>query len=118
MGHQNLCYSQGVWIASGCFIHDDLKVHHPFGIGVVPLVVNMVFQFSNVILAESALSYLGLGTGNTYPSWGAMIDSGQHYIIKAWWMISFPGLILIATLFSANDFGRKLNKTISMGIQK
>ena len=84
----------------------------------VPLVVNMVFQFSNVILAESALSYLGLGTGNTYPSWGAMIDSGQHYIIKAWWMISFPGLILIATLFSANDFGRKLNKTISMGIQK
>jgi peptide/nickel transport system permease protein len=84
----------------------------------VPLVVNMVFQFSNVILAESALSYLGLGTGNTYPSWGAMIDSGQHYIIKAWWMISFPGLILIATLFSANDFGKKLNNAISPGIKK
>jgi peptide/nickel transport system permease protein len=84
----------------------------------VPLVVNMVFQFSNVILAESALSYLGLGTGNSYPSWGAMIDSGQRYIIKAWWMISFPGLILIATLFSANDFGKRLNETISPGIQK
>jgi len=84
----------------------------------VPLVVNMVFQFSNVILAESALSYLGLGTGNTYPSWGAMIDSGQHYIIKAWWMISFPGLILISTLFSANDFGKKLNNIINPGIQK
>ena len=84
----------------------------------VPLVVNMVFQFSNVILAESALSYLGLGTGNTYPSWGAMIDSGQRYIIKAWWMISFPGLILIATLFSANDFGKRLNETINPGIQK
>jgi peptide/nickel transport system permease protein len=84
----------------------------------VPLVVNMVFQFSNVILAESALSYLGLGTGNSYPSWGAMIDSGQHYIIKAWWMISFPGLILIATLFSANDFGKRLNNVINPGIQK
>jgi peptide/nickel transport system permease protein len=84
----------------------------------VPLVVNMVFQFSNVILAESALSYLGLGTGNSYPSWGAMIDSGQHYIIKAWWMISFPGLILIATLFSANDFGKRLNSAINPGIQK
>ena len=85
---------------------------------LVPLVVNMVFQFSNVILAESALSYLGLGTGNSYPSWGAMIESGQHYIIKAWWMISFPGLILISTLFSANDFGKRLNETINPGIQK
>ena len=84
----------------------------------VPLVVNMVFQFSNVILAESALSYLGLGTGNTYPSWGTMIDSGQRYIIKAWWMISFPGLILIATLFSANDFGKRLNNAINPGNQK
>ncbi len=84
----------------------------------VPLVVNIVFQFSNVILAESALSYLGLGTGNSYPSWGAMIESGQRYIIKAWWMISFPGLILIATLFSANDFGKRLNETINPGIQK
>lgn len=84
----------------------------------VPLVVNMVFQFSNVILAESALSYLGLGTGNSYPSWGAMIDSGQSYIIKAWWMISFPGLILIVTLFSANDFGKRLNNAINPRIQK
>jgi len=85
---------------------------------LVPLVVTMVFQFSNVILAESALSYLGLGTGNSYPSWGAMIESGQRYIIKAWWMISFPGLILISTLFSANDFGKRLNETINPGIQK
>ncbi|MCH7964698.1 MAG: ABC transporter permease [Bacteroidetes bacterium] len=84
----------------------------------VPLVVNIVFQFSNVILAESALSYLGLGTGNSYPSWGAMIESGQRYIIKAWWMISFPGLILVATLLSANDFGRRLNKVINPGIRK
>lgn len=85
---------------------------------LVPVIVNVVFQFSNVILAESALSYLGLGTGSSYPSWGAMIESGQRYITKAWWMISFPGLILIFTLFSANDFGKRLNKTINPGINK
>ncbi len=77
---------------------------------MIPLVVNIVFQFSNVILAESALSYLGLGTGNSYPSWGTMIESGQQYITKAWWMILFPGIILIFTLFSANNIGKKLNK--------
>lgn len=80
---------------------------------LVPIIVNVIFQFSNVILAESALSYLSLGTGNSYPSWGAMIESGQRYISKAWWMISFPGLILIFTLFVANDFGKRLNKNIN-----
>jgi len=80
---------------------------------LVPIIVSVVFQFSNVIMAESALSYLGLGTGNSYPSWGAMIESGQRYISKAWWMISFPGLILIFTLFAANDFGKKLNNNIN-----
>ena len=84
----------------------------------VPLLVNIVLQFSNVILAESALSYLGLGTGSSYPSWGAMIDSGQRYITKAWWMIAFPGLILIFTIFSANDFGRRLNNIINPGLNK
>lgn len=85
---------------------------------LIPLVVNLVFQFSNVILAESALSYLGLGTGSFYPSWGSMIESGQRYITKAWWLISFPGLILIFTIFAANDLGKKLNKVINPRLDK
>jgi peptide/nickel transport system permease protein len=72
--------------------------------------VNIVFQFGNVILAESALSYLGLGTGINFPSWGAMIESGQDYISYAWWMIIFPGLMLVITLLTANYLGREMNK--------
>jgi len=87
---------------------------------LAPVLVNIVFQFSNVILAESALSYLGLGTGTSYPSWGAMIEEGQKYIFnsKAWWMIVFPGLTLIVTLFSANDLGRKLKTVLNPRIEK
>jgi len=77
---------------------------------IAPVIVNLIFQFSNVILAESALSYLGLGAGDSYPSWGAMIQSGQEYISKAWWMIIFPGGCLVVTLFTANYFGRRINK--------
>ena len=77
---------------------------------IIPVMVNIIFQFSNVILAESALSYLGLGSGSSYPSWGSMIESGQQYLTKAWWMIFFPGLILILTIFSVNDLGKRLNK--------
>ena len=80
---------------------------------IAPVIVTLVLQFSNVVLAESALSYLGLGTGTSYPSWGAMISSGQEYIMKAWWMIIFPGLSLILTLLSVNAAGRRLSKVVN-----
>jgi peptide/nickel transport system permease protein len=72
------------------------------------VIVNLIFQFGNVILAEASLSYLGLGTGLLYPSWGSMIESGQNYINNAWWMIFFPGFFLFITLYSANSLGRAL----------
>ena len=80
---------------------------------VAPVLVNLVFLFSNVVLAEAALSYLGLGSGNAYPSWGSMISSGQEYITKAWWLIAFPGLGLILTLYSVNSSGKMLGKVLN-----
>jgi peptide/nickel transport system permease protein len=74
------------------------------------IIVNIVFQFASVILAESALSYLGLGVGMDYPSWGSMIEAGQEYLNKAWWMSFFPGALLVLTLLSANNFGREINR--------
>lgn len=85
---------------------------------IAPVLVNLVFLFSNVVLAEAALSYLGLGTGNSYPSWGSMISSGQEYITKAWWLIVFPGAGLIFTLFSVNSSGRMLGKIFNPGRYK
>lgn len=80
---------------------------------LIPVLVSLVFQFSNVILAESALSFLGLGTGNNYPSWGSMIESGQRYISMSWWLIVIPGFVLVITLLSINDIGRRINKKIN-----
>jgi len=80
---------------------------------IVPVMVNLIFQLSNVILAESALSFLGLGTGSNYPSWGSMIESGQRYISQSWWLIFTPAVVLVATLLSINEIGRKINKIIN-----
>jgi peptide/nickel transport system permease protein len=85
---------------------------------LAPVIVSLVFQYGNVILAESALSYLGLGTGSIYPSWGAMIEAGQNYLTEAWWMILFPGMFLFLTLFAANDLGRKINTYFNPRIKK
>ena len=75
---------------------------------IIPVVVNVVLQFSNVILAESSLSYLGLGAGLNYPSWGSMLLSGQHYMSHGWWLIAFPGIALVLTLLTFNLFGEKI----------
>ena len=80
---------------------------------VVQLVVAVVFQFSNVILAESSLSYLGLGVGMNYPSWGNMILSGQKYMASSEWLIIIPSVILIFSILAINDFGEKLNKKVN-----
>lgn len=77
---------------------------------MIPVTVNLVFQFSNVILAESALSFLGLGSGSEYPSWGAMIEKGQEYINVAWWMIIIPGSALVLTLLSIHNIAKEVNK--------
>ncbi|HEX9251151.1 MAG TPA: ABC transporter permease [Ignavibacteriaceae bacterium] len=84
---------------------------------IIPISVNLIFQLSNVILAESALSYLGLGTGNEYPSWGAMIEAGQEYITQSWWLIFIPGLILVISLLSINEVGRNINKNLNPAIK-
>jgi len=84
---------------------------------IVPVIVNLIFQLSNVILAESALSYLGLGTGSEYSSWGSMIESGQEYITQSWWLIFIPGITLIITLLSINEAGRKFSQKINPTIR-
>lgn len=84
---------------------------------IIPVSVNLIFQLSNVILAESALSYLGLGTGNEYSSWGAMIEAGQEYISQSWWLIFIPGLVLVISLLSINEVGRNINKHLNPAIK-
>lgn len=84
---------------------------------IIPVSVNLIFQLGNVILAESALSYLGLGTGTEYPSWGAMIEAGQKYITESWWLIFIPGFILIISLLGINEVGRNINKNLNPAIK-
>jgi len=85
---------------------------------ISPIVVNLVLQYSNVIVAESALSYLGLGLGNQYASWGSMIAAGQYYLSQAWWMSFFPCLFLFITLLTLNNLGNKFEKILDPRLQR
>jgi peptide/nickel transport system permease protein len=72
------------------------------------VIVMATLQTAQAILAEAALSFLGLGTGRTYPSWGQMIALGRDYINIAWWLSTFPGLAILLTVLAINLIGDRI----------
>jgi peptide/nickel transport system permease protein len=75
---------------------------------VGPLTVLATSFFALAILAESALSFLGLGVPPPYPSWGGMLADARSYFAFAPWLAVFPGLAISLTLLGVNLFGDAL----------
>ena len=72
------------------------------------VIVMATLQIAQTILAEAALSFLGLGTGLSYPSWGQMIALGRDYINVAWWLSTFPGIAILLTVLAINLLGDRV----------
>jgi ABC-type dipeptide/oligopeptide/nickel transport system permease subunit len=75
---------------------------------IAPIIVISSFQVAELIIAESSLSFLGLGVQPPTPSWGAMLSQGREYLTSAWWLGVFPGLAIILTVLGINLFGDAL----------
>lgn len=71
------------------------------------LVTSFVLQFGNAVLAESSLSFLGLGIQPPTPSWGNMLGQSLSYIHSAWWLGFFPGVALSFVLIVAHCAGQE-----------
>jgi peptide/nickel transport system permease protein len=67
-----------------------------------PLLTLGVLEFARIILAESALSFLGLGIQPPQVSWGLMIAQGKDYLFSAWWLVTLPGLAIAITVLGVN----------------
>ena len=76
------------------------------------VIVMATLQTAQAILAEAALSFLGLGTGRTYPSWGQMISLGRDYLSIAWWLSTFPGLAILLTVLAINLVGDRIRDVL------
>lgn len=69
------------------------------------IVVAASLRVGGAILAESFLSYLGLGAQEPAVSWGAMIQQGRGVLLEGWWLTAFPGLALTVTVLGYNLLG-------------
>jgi peptide/nickel transport system permease protein len=63
-------------------------------------------DFATVVLAESSLSFLGLGIQPPHFTWGAMVATGRGYLGSAWWVAFWPGLMIVITTLSLNLLSR------------
>jgi peptide/nickel transport system permease protein len=78
---------------------------HVFPNVAAPLIVQMALSFSYAVLAESSLSFLGVGNPPPAPSWGAMLTGAYGYVEQAPWAAVFPGLAITMLILSCNVLG-------------
>ena len=83
----------------------SLVIKHILPQCLSPVIVVYTMGLGMTIMAESSLSFLGLGVQPPSPSWGRMISDGIIFMRSAWWLTIFPGIILSLTICSLNLLG-------------
>ncbi|WHQ73267.1 ABC transporter permease [Pantoea sp. Lij88] len=76
---------------------------------LTPVIAYAALQFGQAILALSTLSFLGYGTPPPVPEWGLLIAEGRNYLATAWWLTTFPGVVVVAVVLAANRISQQLS---------
>lgn len=76
---------------------------------VGPVLVLSVLELGGAILAVSALSFLGYGAQPPLAEWGSLVSGGRDFLRYAWWLTTFPGVVIALTVLSANRLSRALD---------
>lgn len=79
---------------------------------LAPLLVTLTFIFAYAILAEAALSFLGIGPPPPHPSWGNIIAEGRDHSVEAWWIMLFPGIAISLSALGMNLLGDGLRDVL------
>lgn len=83
-----------------------------------PILVQASFIFAYAILAEAALSFLGVGVPPEIPTWGAMVAGSQQYAHDALWIVLFPGFAIILTALSLQLLGDGVRDLLDPRLKK
>ncbi len=67
-----------------------------------PLLTLAILEFARIVLAEAALSFLGLGIQPPATSWGLDVATGKDYLFRAWWLVTMPGIAIALTVLAIN----------------
>ena len=79
---------------------------------LAPIIVQASLGFGSAILDTAGLSFLGLGAQPPIPEWGAMIAMGRSLILRAWWVMTFPGIAILLGVLGFNLLGDGLRDAL------
>jgi dipeptide transport system permease protein len=85
---------------------------------MAPLIVNASLSFSTAILETAGLGFLGLGVQAPLPEWGTMLSAARDYIERAPWVITLPGLTILASVLAINLMGDGLRDALDPKLKK
>ena len=69
------------------------------------IIVQATLGVAGAIISGAALSFVGVGVQPPTAEWGYMLTSGRQFIRQAWWIVTFPGLAIMLTVFALNMLG-------------
>lgn len=85
--------------------HGRVMIVHILRNILTPIVILSTLQIALQMLAEAALSFLGLGIPHPLPSWGVTISQGREYLQNAWWIATVPGAVMTLAVLAVGMFG-------------
>lgn len=85
---------------------------------LAPIIVQATMNIATAILSASALSFIGLGISPPTPEWGAMLSAGRSFIRDYWYVVTFPGLAIMLSVFAFNLFGDGLRDALDPRLKK
>lgn len=82
--------------------------------GLLPsLIVLLAFHFADMLIAESALSFLGIGAPLGAATWGAMLQESRAYLVNAPWLLLVPAGAVVTLVITANLLGDGMRRLLS-----
>jgi dipeptide transport system permease protein len=79
---------------------------------MAPLIVQATLGISTAILDAAALGYLGLGAQPPLPEWGTMLADAREFVQRAWWVVTFPGVMILIAVLAFNLVGDGLRDAL------
>ena len=83
-----------------------------------PLIVQASLGISTAILDAAALGFLGLGAQPPSPEWGTMLADAREFVLRAWWVVTFPGLMILITVLAFNLLGDGLRDALDPKLKR
>ncbi len=83
-----------------------------------PLIVQATLSFSSAVLDSAALGFLGMGAQPPAPEWGTMLAEAREFILRAWWVVTLPGLAILVSVLAINMMGDGLRDALDPKLKR